>query len=81
MPSADVLCPSHGQQEVFERLLRDDLLVCPICGDKAKRIYSIESMGQIVEFRAGYDRMVFQNFNTKKERDDFLRKENLTKVG
>ena len=81
MPLVDLRCPSHGVQEVFEKHLQDTQLECPECGEKAERVYSIGSMGQITEFTAGYDRMLQKDFPPKRDRDDYLRKENLTKVG
>ena len=81
MPLVDLRCPSHGAQEVFVKHLQDSQLVCPRCGEKAERIYSIGSMGQIMEFEAGYDRMLDQHFTAKADRDNYLRKEHQTTVG
>jgi hypothetical protein len=77
----DLVCPSHGVQEAFVKRVQDSLLVCPLCNEKAERVYSVGNIAHIVEFRSGYDRMLDQHFPTKRHRDDYLRKENLTKVG
>lgn len=81
MPLVDLECPQHGQQEAFVRKLQGSLIPCPLCNRASRRLWTSHSLGQVIEFRAGYDRMLWRNFNTKAERDDYLRKENLTKVG
>ena len=81
MPLVDLVCRSHGVQEVFVKEVLDSLLVCPHCGEKGERIYSVGHMGQTTEFTAGYARMHDQHLPTTRPRDDYRRKENLTKVG
>ena len=77
VPFFDVLCAEHGLQETFSQSPAD--LVCPICENKATRIYSAPPKA-IVEFRDGWDSGAGQHFSTKRDRDNWLSSHHMRKV-
>jgi hypothetical protein len=65
MPYFDVLCPTHGKQEVFGSV------GCPLCSDPVKRLWS-NPPKIVVDFTAGWDPGAGRVFSTKRERDNWV---------
>ena len=71
-------CAKHGAFDVFQRMNAKHQAACPECGARARRVYSPATT--VVDFSAGWDMGLGMNIDTKKQRDEELRKRNLGRI-
>ena len=80
MPIHDYQCEKgHKWEEIFG--IKDEIVErpCPECGGRGRKIYTSPAVFK-VDFRPGWDDGAGEYFNTKRERDTFLDKNDLRRV-
>jgi hypothetical protein len=76
MPLFDVFCDLHGEQEILTR--DSDSLSCPVCDRRVERRFSSPPSFK-VDFTYGFDMGAGRYFDTKRQRDDWMREGKIRK--
>lgn len=80
MPLYEYACSKHGKFEVYKSVKAFSRFHhCPECGSGAKLLFS--KLGKhIVDFTAGWNGGAGQYFNTKKDRETWMREHNAVRA-
>ena len=80
MPFYEYKCPRHGIYESYKSVKQfSQWEHCPKCGEGAKLVFS-KLAKHIVDFTAGWNGGAGKNFNSKKERETWMREHNAVRA-
>ena len=72
-------CPIHKELK-NEFVNNEKFLLWPKCGQTCTRLWTLDSLAVEMEFTAGFDRAADKHFDTKRQRDKYLKDNNLRKI-
>jgi hypothetical protein len=79
-PVYEYICPKHGRYETYKQLREFSRVdECPDCG--ASAIFVLSKPGKhIVDFTSGWNGGAGKEFNTKKDREVWMREHNAVRA-
>ncbi len=78
MPLFDICCDRHGKQEVLSST--SDSLDCPVCGQKAERLYTKGRIKIVMDFTDGWDSGAGRYFATARERNNWVAEKGIRRI-